>query len=82
LAREPDGIESCVATMQRTNPAYIPRNHRIEEIIEAAVQDGDFGPFHALHTVLAQPFEPQPEHDRYRTPPLPLERVQNTFCGT
>ncbi|MGB7739351.1 MAG: YdiU family protein [Steroidobacteraceae bacterium] len=82
LAREPGSVEDCVATMQRTNPACIPRNHRIEEIIEAAVQDGDFGPFHALHTVLARPFEPQPDHDKYRTPPLPHERVQNTFCGT
>jgi uncharacterized protein YdiU (UPF0061 family) len=82
LAREPGGVESCIATMQRANPAYIPRNHRIEEIIEAAVQDGDFAPFHALHAVLARPFEQQPGRDSYQTPPLPHERVQNTFCGT
>ena len=47
LAREPGGVASCIATLQRTNPAYVPRNHRIEESIEAAVQDGNFGPFHA-----------------------------------
>ena len=82
LAGEPGGIESCVATMRRTNPAYIPRNHRIEEIIAAAVQDADFGPFHALHAVLTRPFERQPDRDSYRMPPLPHERVQNTFCGT
>jgi uncharacterized protein YdiU (UPF0061 family) len=68
--------------MRRTNPACIPRNHRIEEIIAAAVQDADFGPFHALHAVLARPFELPPEHEAYRRPPLPHERVQNTFCGT
>jgi uncharacterized protein YdiU (UPF0061 family) len=82
LAREPGGLESCIATLRWTNPVYIPRNHRIEEIIAAAVQDGDFGPFRALHTVLARPFEPQPDRDSYRTPPLPHERVQHTFCGT
>ena len=82
LAREPGGVERCIATMQRANPAYIPRNHRIEEIIEAAVQDGNFAPFHALHAVLSRPFEQQPGQDTYRTPPLPHERVQNTFCGT
>jgi len=82
LAREPGGVESCIATMLRANPAYIPRNHRIEEIIEAAVQDGDFAPFHALHAVLTRPFEQQPDRDWYRTPPLAHERVQNTFCGT
>ena len=82
LAREPGGVASCIATLQRTNPAYVPRNHRIEESIEAAVQDGNFGPFHALHAVLARPFQSQPGHDSYRTPPLPHERVHNTFCGT
>jgi uncharacterized protein YdiU (UPF0061 family) len=82
LAREPGGVASCIATMQRTNPAYVPRNHRIEESIEAAVQDGDFGPFHTLHGVLGRPFQSQPDLDHYRTPPQPHERVQNTFCGT
>jgi uncharacterized protein YdiU (UPF0061 family) len=46
------------------------------------VQDGDLAPFHALHAVLARPFEQQPGRDSYQTPPLPHERVQNTFCGT
>jgi uncharacterized protein YdiU (UPF0061 family) len=82
LAREPGGVASCSATLQRTNPAYVPRNHRIEESIEAAVQDGDFGPFHVLLDVLARPFQSQPDRAAYRTPPLPYERVQNTFCGT
>jgi serine/tyrosine/threonine adenylyltransferase len=82
LSREPGSLESCIATMRRTNPVYIPRNHRIEEIIEAAVQEGNFGPFHALHTVLARPFDPQPDRDSYCVPPLPHERVQHTFCGT
>jgi uncharacterized protein YdiU (UPF0061 family) len=82
LAREPGGVASCVAMLQRTNPAYVPRNHRIEECIDAAVQDGDFEPFHTLHGVLARPFHSQPDRAAYRTPPLPHERVQNTFCGT
>jgi uncharacterized protein YdiU (UPF0061 family) len=82
LAREPGGIETCIATMRRSNPACIPRNHRIEEIIAAAVHDADFAPFHDLHAVLARPFEAPPEHDSYRQPPQPHERVQNTFCGT
>jgi len=82
LAREPGDVARCIATMQRVNPAYIARNHRIEAIIEAAVHDDDFAPFLALHAVLARPFEQQPGRDSYRAPPLPHERVQNTFCGT
>ena len=82
LAREPGGLEECMKTMLLANPAYIPRNHRIEELIAAAVQDGDFQPFQALHAVLARPFDEQPGRDSFRAPPLPHERVQNTFCGT
>ena len=82
LAREPGGVERCIETMQNANPAFIPRNHRIEQVIEAAVQNADFAPFHELHAVLSRPFEQQPGEDTYRAPPLPHERVQNTFCGT
>ncbi len=82
LAREPGGLEACMTTLQGSNPAFIPRNHRLEELIVAAVRDGDFAPFHALHAVLARPYDEQPGRDSYRTPPLPHERVQNTFCGT
>ncbi len=67
--------------MSRTNPAYIPRNHRIEQMISAAV-DGDFAPFERLITVLARPFDDQPEARDLSRPPAPSEVVQQTYCGT
>jgi uncharacterized protein YdiU (UPF0061 family) len=82
LAREPGGTPAAVATMRRVNPAYIPRNHRVEEIIAAAVNDADYAPFHALRAVLGQPFDDQPGNLALREPPRPEERVRNTFCGT
>ena len=42
------------------NPAFIPRNHRIEEVIQAAVVAADFTPFETLLSILAKPFEDQP----------------------
>jgi uncharacterized protein YdiU (UPF0061 family) len=72
---DPEGV------MRAANPAYIPRNHRIEQMIEAAVA-GDYAPFERLLTVLAQPYADQPEADDLRRPPTPSEVVQNTFCGT
>ena len=42
--------------MTRANPAFIPRNHRIEAAIRAAEDHGDFEPFHQLVDVLADPF--------------------------
>jgi uncharacterized protein YdiU (UPF0061 family) len=82
LAREPGGTPATVETMRRSNPAYIPRNHRIEAIISVAVTNGDFAPFHALRTVLSHPFDDQPEQIELREPPRAEERVRNTFCGT
>jgi serine/tyrosine/threonine adenylyltransferase len=69
------------AAMRAVNPRYIPRNHRIEELIEAAV-DGDFSLFNTLLTVLAKPFDEQPEFAAYAVPPRPEQRVAQTFCGT
>ena len=46
--------------MRAVNPAFIPRNHRVEAVIEAAVNRDDFAPFEELLTVLATPFEDQP----------------------
>jgi uncharacterized protein YdiU (UPF0061 family) len=67
--------------MDAVNPAYIPRNHRIEAVIRAAEED-DFGPFEELQAVLSRPFDPQPGYLRYQAPPLDHERVRATFCGT
>jgi uncharacterized protein YdiU (UPF0061 family) len=69
------------ALMARTNPARIPRNHRIEEAIRAAVA-GDLGPFHRLDEALRSPFEQRPEWDDLALAPSESERVRQTFCGT
>jgi uncharacterized protein YdiU (UPF0061 family) len=81
LAREGTGYDAARARMRAANPAFIPRNHRIEEAIRAAL-GGDFGPFERLVALLARPFEDQPEHAAYRSPAAPGEEVRQTFCGT
>ncbi|MGK7867720.1 protein adenylyltransferase SelO [Falsiroseomonas sp. E2-1-a20] len=70
------------AAMQATNPAFIPRNHLVEEAIAAAVTRDDFTVFDTLVEVLSRPFEDQPDHPRHALPPKPEERVLQTFCGT
>jgi uncharacterized protein YdiU (UPF0061 family) len=82
LRQEAHHAELRQAAMRSVNPRFIPRNHRIEGVIEAAIQREDFAPFEELVTVLARPFEDQPGLDRYATPPQPHERVLRTFCGT
>jgi uncharacterized protein YdiU (UPF0061 family) len=68
--------------MRAVNPAFIPRNHRVEAIIEAAVNRNDFAPFEELLAVLAKPYDDQPALAGYAEPPKPDERVLQTFCGT
>ncbi|WP_420850389.1 protein adenylyltransferase SelO family protein [Parasedimentitalea marina] len=77
LGNEPDPK----ALMLRTNPAYIPRNHQIEHMIDAAVA-GDYTLFHTLNQVLAQPFSEHPDHVALRQPPTSDQIVAATFCGT
>ena len=55
--------------MRAVNPAFIPRNHRVEAVIQAAVNDDDYAPFEELLTVLAKPFEDQPDFAAYAEPP-------------
>ena len=82
LAREPDEGPNRAAAMRTVNPAVIPRNHRIEQVIDAAVGAGDFKPFDALSAALADPYGPAAGFEAYVDPPAPNERVLQTFCGT
>ena len=81
LAVEPQSAAERRDAMRAVNPAFIPRNHRIEAVIAAAVND-DYKPFEELLMVLSKPYEDQPEYAAYAEPPLPDERVLRTFCGT
>ena len=69
------------AVMARNNPVYIARNHRVEQMITAAV-GGDYAPFHRLRKVLAHPYDSQPDSVDFTQPPTPQEVVPATFCGT
>jgi uncharacterized protein YdiU (UPF0061 family) len=82
LAVEPSTPEERALSMRRTNPAFIPRNHRVEEAIEAAVRRGDYLPFETLVRVLAAPYDDQPADAALAAPPSPEQRVTRTFCGT
>ncbi len=82
LALEGGAPAERAAAMRRVNPAYIPRNHRVEAAIEAAVVRNDLSVFEDLVAVLAHPYDEQPAHIAYQQPAQPQERVTRTFCGT
>jgi len=82
LAREAQPAAERAAALRRVNPAFIPRNHRVEAALAAATDRGDFKPFETLLAILQRPFDEQPEHAAWAEPPHPTERVLQTFCGT
>ena len=82
LSEERAAASDRAAIMLATNPAYIPRNHRVEAVIAAAQERGDFAPFEELLEVLAAPFDERTQFASYANPPRPDEVVLQTFCGT
>ncbi|WP_214366975.1 protein adenylyltransferase SelO [Pseudonocardia sp. H11422] len=77
----PPDRAAAAASMDRVNPAYIPRNHRVEEALAAAT-DGDMGPFVRLVEVLARPFVERPGLESYREPAPMGSAPHVTYCGT
>jgi len=82
LEREPQAPRARAEAMRRANAAFVPRNHRIEQVIVAAVESQDFQLFFDLLAALSRPFEDQPQFAKFLEPPRPEERVLQTFCGT
>ena len=82
LSRQPQTIEDALALMRKSNPTVIPRNHKVEEALAAAVASGDLGPMHRLLEALANPFEDASEKEHYRSPAPAGSETYQTFCGT
>ncbi|WP_247596826.1 protein adenylyltransferase SelO [Hydrogenophaga sp. PAMC20947] len=69
--------------LRAANPLYIPRNHRVEEALQAATERGDLVPFERLLTVLKAPFDVQPGSEAYALPASVEQQAgYQTFCGT
>ncbi|GAB3068907.1 YdiU family protein [Salinicoccus sesuvii] len=74
-------IEAAYKKMRSVNPAVIPRNHLVEEALDAAVENGDFTKASKLIEVLSSPFDDG--HERmFKEPPEDEKRVHMTYCGT
>ena len=82
LAWEPMAPGERSEAMRQVNPAFIPRNHLVEAALEQAVERDDLSAFDALRSVLARPYDDQPEQAAYAAPPPPGGGVYRTFCGT
>ncbi|MGH1420054.1 MAG: protein adenylyltransferase SelO [Hyphomicrobiaceae bacterium] len=79
-----EGVEAGARTkaMNSVNPIYIPRNHKVEEALKAAVEDQDFGPFVRLVDVVSKPFEVGQGLEAFAGPGPKTGQPYQTFCGT
>lgn len=82
LERQKESKDDAYKLMKNNNPVIIPRNHRVEEALEAAVKNGDYSVMEKLLQALANPYEYSQEQADYCTPPAPSNRPYRTFCGT
>jgi uncharacterized protein YdiU (UPF0061 family) len=68
--------------MRKSNPSIIPRNHRVEEALQAAVNQEDYSLMDKLLGVLSNPFAYSREQNAYAALPEPSACPYRTFCGT
>ncbi len=82
LIRQPQSAAAVNQLMRSSNPAVIPRNHRVEAALESAVKHGDYTVMEKLLAVLSHPYAYSVEQDEYSQPPGPAACPYRTFCGT
>ncbi len=81
LEKEAVRGEELIKRMKLNNPAIIPRNHLVEEALQAAVDNRDLTKVHELNRVLSNPYAYTKEQAIFRgkrVPDLPYQ----TYCGT
>ncbi|MEZ0385450.1 MAG: protein adenylyltransferase SelO family protein, partial [Verrucomicrobium sp.] len=81
LSRQPQSEAEVQETMHRHNPVVIPRNHKVEEALDAAVRVNDLGVMERLLVALANPYDYAQDPPVEFSEPSTSELYQ-TFCGT
>ncbi|MFB5660978.1 YdiU family protein [Alteribacillus sp. HJP-4] len=82
LSRQENSRESSLQLMKISNPAVIPRNHRVEEALEAAVKEGDYSVMERLLEVLSRPYAYTSDQEKYARLPESSHYPYQTYCGT
>ncbi|HYE33050.1 MAG TPA: YdiU family protein [Methylomirabilota bacterium] len=80
LSRQSEDLQEAQKLMRANNPAFIPRNHKVEEALEAATNN-DLGPLNRLLGVLANPFDYESSLPEF-SEPSQGDTPYQTFCGT
>ncbi|WP_342551504.1 YdiU family protein [Paenibacillus sp. FSL R7-0652] len=82
LGRQPESGDEVMQQMKQNNPAVIPRNDKVEEVLKRAEADGDYSLIQPLLAVLQSPYAYTPEQEAYAALPVSCDPSYKTFCGT
>lgn len=83
LSRQDEPFEASVKLMHENNPKVIPRNHWVEEALNAAVDDNDMTLMNELLCALSKPYANLESHSKYtQAPALLFDQQYKTYCGT
>ncbi|MEC5425483.1 YdiU family protein [Virgibacillus sp. C22-A2] len=82
LGRQEESKDASHQLMQSSNPTVIPRNHRVEEALEAAVEREDYSVMERLLEVLSNPYDHTTGQAEYAVPPAESTVPYRTYCGT
>ena len=81
LGQQSKSRDEIKALMKCHNPAIIPRNHLVEEVLNAA-QEGDLNKMHKLLLALDNPYGYTAEQEEFSQLPPPEFCHYQTFYGT
>ncbi|MGQ4668672.1 protein adenylyltransferase SelO [Metabacillus halosaccharovorans] len=82
LGRQKESDKEALELMKRSNPSVIPRNHLVEEALDAAVEKGDYHVMEQLLEALSNPYAHTSHQAKYCTVPPDLDGTYRTYCGT
>ena len=74
--------KKSLQTMRETNPLVIPRNHLVEEALNAATENNDLTKVKELLKILKDPYKNKSNIDHYQSTPIPRKERYKTYCGT
>ena len=74
-------FQESLKIMRSTNPLVIPRNHKVEEVLDEASKN-NLNPLHDFLKILEKPYENQTKINEYQLPATPGKNRYRTFCGT
>ena len=80
LSQNNNSFKKSLELMRKNNPLVIPRNHKVEEVLEAA-EKGDLKPINKILEILDQPYSDNKDLSEYQNPSLSSKKYE-TFCGT